>query len=104
MINCSTDELIGQVVNWGNDKGILEQGTTVSQAVKTIEEASELLSAVNADDRSEVKDAIGDVMVTVILQAEMQGMDVRDCLRHAYRQIADREGRMVNGQFIKNQA
>ena len=99
--NALIEHWIDKVRTWGDDKGILENGTPVAQAVKTIEESSELLTAVNAEDKSEVKDAIGDVMVTVILQAEMQDMDVRDCLRHAYQQIASREGRMINGQFVK---
>ena len=100
---CSMEGLIDRVRDWGHDKGIIEHGTVVSQSVKTIEEASELLSAVNANDRNEIVDAIGDTMVTLILQAEMQGLDAKECLQSAYKQIAAREGRMINGRFIKNE-
>lgn len=97
------DKLIDQVRAWGHDKGIVEQGTTIAQAVKTMEEACELLSAVNIDDPMEIRDGIGDTLVTLILQAEMQGLSLYDCLHYAYQQIAAREGRMMNGQFIKDE-
>jgi len=99
--NALIEHWIDKVRQWGKDKGITDSGTPIAQAAKTIEESSELLSAVNVQDKAEIKDAIGDVMVTIILQAEMQDMDIHDCLRHAYQQIAHREGRMINGQFVK---
>lgn len=95
------EDLIDRVKRWGHDKGIVSEGTTVAQAVKTVEEASELLSAVNANDRAKIKDGIGDTLVTLILQAEMQDLSIDDCLNYAYRQIAGREGRIINGQFIR---
>jgi len=98
----STEQLIRQVRAWGRDRGIIDHGTARAQAIKTLEETTELLSAVDAEDYGEIRDAIGDTLVTLIIQADMQGMDIHDCLRYAYQQIAVREGRMINGQFIKN--
>ena len=97
----SLEGLIDQVQQWGYDKEIIQRGTTIAQGIKTMEEAMELLSAINFNDLGEIKDGIGDTLVTLILQSEMQGMDLRDCLRTAYLQIASREGRIINGQFIK---
>ena len=57
--------------------------------------------AIVNDDREEIKDAIGDIVVTVIIQAEMQGMDIEDCLESAYNIIKHRKGKMQNGQFVK---
>jgi len=97
----SLEGLVERVRQWGFDKEIIQRGTTIAQGIKTMEEATELLSAVNFDDRGEIKDGIGDTLVTLILQAEMQDMDLKDCLRTAYLQIASREGRIINGQFVK---
>jgi len=40
-------------------------------------------------------------MVTILIQAEMQGMGLEECLESAYNVIAKRKGKMVNGQFVK---
>lgn len=45
---------------------------------------------------------IGDILVTIIIQAEMQGVSLTECLESAYNVIAKRTGVMVNGQFVKN--
>jgi NTP pyrophosphatase (non-canonical NTP hydrolase) len=97
-------QLLKQIVlNWANDKGIFERGTPEGQALKTIEEANELLKAVQENDRNEIIDAIGDVLVTVIIQAEMQGLRPEDCLQSAYDVISKRTGRMVGGVFVKDE-
>jgi len=49
-----------------------------------------------------VKDAIGDIMVTLIIQCKMQGMDLQDCLESAYNVIKNRTGKMVDGVFVKD--
>ncbi|NQY42389.1 MAG: nucleotide pyrophosphohydrolase, partial [Legionellales bacterium] len=69
---------------------------------KTLEETTELCVAVNNDDKAEIKDAMGDIMVTLIIQAKMQGMSLEECLESAYNVIAKRTGKMVNGQFVKD--
>jgi len=47
-------------------------------------------------------DAIGDITVTLIIQAEMQGLDFQDCLQAAYDVISKRTGKMIDGQFVKD--
>ena len=74
----------------------------MKQAEKTHEEVLELMAAIDEDDRDEIKDAIGDIMVTLIIQAKMQGMTIEECLNAAYDVISKRTGRMVNGQFLKD--
>jgi len=54
------------VMQWAKDRGIYENGTALGQAKKTLEEAGELLAAVASNDREEIADAIGDVMVTLV--------------------------------------
>jgi NTP pyrophosphatase (non-canonical NTP hydrolase) len=70
--------------------------------MKTWEETDELITAIENDDREEVIDALGDILVTIIIQAEMQGLSLTECLESAYNVIAKRTGKMVDGQFVKD--
>ena len=45
---------------------------------------------------------MGDIMVTLIIQAKMQNISLEKCLESAYNVISQRTGRMVNGQFVKD--
>ena len=90
------------VEDWAGDKGILQNGTTMKQAEKTHEEVLELISAIDEDNREEIIDALGDVFVTIIIQARMQKLDLLDCLQSAYDVISKRSGTMKNGMFVKD--
>lgn len=94
---------IEQVLMWADDKGITRNGTPIGQAIKTMEEAVELAAAINRDDYVEIRDAIGDIMVTLIIQADMQGLTLNECLAWAYAAISNRKGQMVNGVFVKDE-
>ena len=87
---------------WAEEKGILAQATPIKQAMKTQEELTELCNAILNDDKQEIKDAIGDIVVTLIIQAKMQGLTIEECLNTAYNVISKRTGQMINGQFIKD--
>lgn len=106
------EELEQSVIQWADTRGIFINATPYKQAQKTLEECGELLHAIglsNADDTpegqefaaDEIKDAIGDIIVTLIIQSKMQGLTLTDCLQSAYDVIKDRKGAMVNGQFVK---
>ena len=90
------------VEQWAEEKGILSKATPLTQAIKTQEEVNELYRAILDDNRDEIKDAIGDIMVTLIVQCKMQGMDLQDCLESAYNVIKNRTGKMVGGIFVKD--
>ena len=100
----SYNELEALVIAWAQQKGILENGTTIAQAGKTMEECTELMVAIARHDDDEILDALGDILVTIIIQAEMQGVSLTECLESAYNVIAKRTGVMVNGQFVKDNA
>jgi NTP pyrophosphatase (non-canonical NTP hydrolase) len=95
-------QLIKQVEEWAEAKGILAHATTLRQSEKTLEETNELICAILNEDSAEIKDAIGDIMVTIIIQAKMQGLTIEECLQSAYDVISKRTGKMMNGQFIKD--
>jgi NTP pyrophosphatase (non-canonical NTP hydrolase) len=96
-------ELECAVETWAQEKGILDNATTIKQAMKTQEELTELMNAILNEDDAEIVDAIGDIMVTLIIQAKMQGVTVEQCLESAYNVIKGRKGKMVNGLFVKEQ-
>lgn len=98
----SYNELEALVLAWAEQKGILQNGTPIAQASKTSEEVEELHVAIETNNREEVIDALGDILVTIIIQAEMQGLKLTECLESAYNVIAKRTGKMVNGQFQKD--
>lgn len=90
------------VIVWAEEKGIFEKATPMAQSLKTLEEVTELVSAVSLQDKEEIADALGDILVTIIIQAEMQNMRLEDCLAGAYKIISKRTGKMINGQFVKD--
>ena len=90
------------IEKWAEEKGILDKATPMAQALKTLEETTELCTAVNNNDRPEIIDAIGDIMVTLIIQAKMQDLSLEKCLESAYNVISKRTGKMINGQFVKD--
>lgn len=103
LVGPSLGALVAKVREWAKDRGIFESSDPKSQMLKTVEEVGELADAIAKEDREEIQDAIGDIIVTLVLQAEMQGLDVRDCLGSAYGVISKRSGKMVNGVFVKDQ-
>jgi NTP pyrophosphatase (non-canonical NTP hydrolase) len=90
------------VMQWAAARGIYENGTALGQAKKTLEEAGELLAAVATNDKAEIADAIGDVMVTLVNVGVLCDLDIRQCFYNAYKVIEPRKGYMnKNGQFVK---
>jgi hypothetical protein len=95
-----------EILDWAHDKGILGaqgRGTEAGQHMKTLEEVEELTHALADRNLPEIADAIGDIYVTLVIQAEMQGLRMSDCIDGAYNVISKRTGKMVNGQFVKDQ-
>ena len=99
------NDLIQNVLQWGVDKNIIGvngKGTRQGQADKMLEEAEETFLAVSENDLAEVKDGIGDTVVTLILLADMYGWTLEECLQVAYDVISKRTGKMVDGVFVKD--
>lgn len=49
-----------------------------------------------------LKDGIGDVVVTLIILAQQNGLTLEECLDMAYGEIKGRTGKMVDGVFVKS--
>lgn len=99
----SYNELQALVIAWATQKGILEKGTPLAQCGKIFEEVEELETAILDGDKAEIIDALGDILVTIIIQAEMQGVNLIECLESAYDIISKRTGKMVDGTFVKDE-
>lgn len=92
-----------EVIQWADDRGLLDIGNEKTQLIKTYEELGEVSRALLKGNRNELVDGLGDVMVTLIIFARIKGLTLEDCLGEAYNVIKNRTGKTVNGAFIKNE-
>lgn len=93
-------ELTDAIVKWGRDKNI---NNPYLQCLKMYEEAGEITRELvrNRLTTEEIKDGIGDTFVTLAILADILGYDVFDCAAMAYKEIAPRTGKTINGCFVK---
>lgn len=112
------EQLNSRVVAWAGEKGILSKATPLAQCNKTLEEVIELSLALSyqyigdkefikdkeklVNTGEEIQDALGDILVTILIQAKMQNLDLLDCLESALDIIEKRTGKMIDGQFVKD--
>ena len=95
------NNLIKQVEQWSIDKG-LDKGNSFTQYAKSSEEMGEVAAALCRNDIDELRDGIGDVIVTLVILAQQNNMTLYECLEQAYEEIKDRTGVMSkDGTFIK---
>lgn len=119
------EELELNVIKWAKDKEIFDKSDPLKQLSKTQEELDETLEAlkllqqIDVDRENnqelipsdhlqrevealfEAKDGIGDMLVTIIILAEMLGFSSVECLEAAYNVIKNRKGVMRDGLFVK---
>ena len=98
-LSCERFDLIR---DWAAVRGIYDEGNTVVQYTKLMEEAGELAKALLNDDHNEINDAIGDMVVVLTNLAHLHGTEIEDCIDAAYTEIAGRTGKMINGTFVKD--
>jgi NTP pyrophosphatase (non-canonical NTP hydrolase) len=94
------NELIKQVEKWSKDKD-LHKADPTRQALKVWEESGEVGAALSRNKLDDLKDGIGDTVVTLIILAQQHGWSLQECLQYAYDEIKDRRGETRNGTFIK---
>lgn len=97
----NTDDLITAVMAWGEEKGI---DNAYRQLNKVTEELGEWAHEICRDNFTtpEAKDACGDLLVTIIILADICGIDPIECLEGAYHEISGRKGHTSEGMFIKD--
>jgi NTP pyrophosphatase (non-canonical NTP hydrolase) len=102
--NTSVDKVPNRfdlIRSWANERGIYDKGNSHTQYVKLMEEAGELAAALLNNDKPEIIDAIGDMVVVLTNLAKLEGFDIENCVDSAYNEIANRTGVMHNGTFVK---
>jgi len=97
-----TSERFDLIRNWAATRGLYDSGNSHTQYVKLQEEAGELAKALLTDDKPEIIDAIGDMVVVLTNLAHLQGYSIEHCIDEAYKVIAARTGKMINGTFVKD--
>ena len=89
--------------DWARSRGLYDKGNSHTQYVKLQEEAGELAKALLKNDKPEVVDAIGDMVVVLTNLAHLQGVTIENCVDSAYEVISKRTGKMINGTFVKDE-
>lgn len=97
--------LIDKINKWAISHG-LDQGNPKIEWMKVTEEVGEIRDVFLkpndfADPEWSLKDAIGDSIVTLVVLCLQLGYDVEECLTIAYNDIKDRQGVMIDDNFIK---
>ena len=96
------NKLTSKILQWHDDRKITINGNSVTQFGKLIEEASELLLAIQRKDKPEIEDALGDMYVVMVAIAELENTTMPRCVAGAYNEIKDRKGYLdKSGNFIK---
>ena len=91
-----------KIREWAEDKGIYESGDPKTQYIKLMEEAGEVGRAILKQDKPEITDGIGDMVVVLTNLAELCDMTIEECVESAYDVISKRTGKMKNGTFVKD--
>lgn len=102
MANAETQVLIertNDIKQWHRDRNLIDGATDKDQLAKLIQEMGELSD--NICKGKNVADDIGDMIVVLINIAERNNLSLTECVSHAYNDIKDRKGKMIDGIFVK---
>ena len=92
------------IKQWLEDRQITTNSTSQAQFIKTVEEIGELAAGLARGDKAMIEDAIGDVIVTLIAVATLEGTTIEHCMKLAYNEICHRKGFLnSDGIFIKEE-
>jgi NTP pyrophosphatase (non-canonical NTP hydrolase) len=94
------ETLIPSIEAWAEARGIT---SPQSQLLKFFEEGGELASALLKNKEEEEKDAVGDVLVTLIIYCKLRNINLAECLALAWEQIKNRTGKTQGGIFVKDE-
>ncbi len=90
------------VIRWAEARKIIPNSKPHTQLLKAVSEMGELADAEIKGDINAVQDAVGDVLVCLIVYCALRDIDLVDCLKGAYEEIKDRKGTLLpNGTFVK---
>lgn len=110
-------EIEERLEKWAGDKNLIVPENAGKQAEKTQEELDEMKfnikcvelgitsytnkKGVVVNPKDEIKDDIGDQIVTLAIQCKIQNTSLTECFNVAWDEIEHRKGKTVNGIFVK---
>ena len=92
-----------KIRDWAKDRNLYQKGDSKTQYVKLMEEAGELAQALLKQNKPEIKDAIGDMVIVLANLSELEGFKIEDCIDESFNVISKRTGKMINGTFVKDE-
>ena len=103
-VKCSKKPLkmFENIRQWADERGLYDKGDVKTQLIKLQEEMGELAKATLENDKPEIIDAVGDMVVVLTNLAHLNGVHIETCIAEAYNVISKRTGKMVNGTFVKD--
>jgi NTP pyrophosphatase (non-canonical NTP hydrolase) len=102
----SIEGLEERVIKVCNGWGLYDDGNASDRTRfdKLKEEVDELEEALFQDQTlTHIQMESGDVLVTLINILYKKGLDLNSCLNAAYMKIKDRNGKMINGSYVKEE-
>jgi len=97
------ENIFNNIREWAQARGLYNEGNVHTQYIKLQEEAGELAKALLENDKPEIIDAIGDMVVVLTNLAALHGWKIEQCIDSAYNVINKRTGKMINGTFVKDE-
>lgn len=92
-----------KVIQWAEARRIIPNAKPYTQLLKAFSEMGELADAEIKGDTPEVVDALGDVLVCLLIYCALKDLNLTTCLEFAYKEIKDRRGELLpNGVFVKD--
>lgn len=106
-LNTPWEKLVDQVQAWGLEKNLNDAAMQFAKINEELGELAHELTRGNCTNETppsaEAIDAVGDVLVTVLIFARIVGIDPRGALEIAYNAIKNRHGKTINGSFRKDE-
>lgn len=91
-----------RMAQWAASRGIIKGSTVDKQLLKLTEELGEVVEAHNKGKPiEEFHKELGDMLQVITNLAEMTHAHPELCAEMAYNKIKDRDGLMIDGQFVK---
>ena len=105
---------IENVKAWAEEKGLddvskqyeklLEEVAELGQELREYEEIKDTGSPMEIQDkRIDIAMEAGDVLITLINTLRPLSIDLDNCLTIAWHKIKDRDGKTINGTFVKEE-
>lgn len=96
------EKLKEKIELWSKERN-LDKAEPTKQMLKLLEETGELASGIARSDNEVIIDSLGDVLVVLIILSQQLDLDLVECLQAAHNEIKDRQGKTVNGVFVKKE-